>query len=681
MKKSILTFLLLAIASVGFAQAPTTNADDPESRDAENVISIYGDFYDTIDGVNYDPNWGQSGHTQVNPAFDPGTGDLILAYPNFNYQGTEFAAQNAAGMEFLHVDIFVPAGTDRMVKVSPIDNSGSGAGEVLVTVPVTPGSWNSVDLPIEDFTGMTWQSVIQLKFDGQFNSDGSANTTPFDIYVDNIFFWKNAESAASVATLSDLKVDGETIGGFDPAVQNYTVDLPSGTTTVPQITSVNTTNANATTTITQATGIPGEATVEVVSEDGTNERIYTVTFVSTTPGEAAPTPPARNPSDVLSVYSDAYSNLDVTSFATEWSQGSLVDDVEIETGQFALRYDIGNFIGIQLGSGIDLTDFTHMHFDYWVADGSVGDGAIINPKLSNHAGLPGTEGETSAIGSVNPVSSAGEWASFDVPLDDFTAEAANGLLDRESIYQILLTTAGTINMVYIDNLYFYREGSAVDATIEAFSLTSPPDETTLELTGDGTDEAVIEWTEAESNTDVTYTWHADTPGSDFSEPAVSIGSDNSGQATTLTLSFSALDQTLDNLGVEEGGSITLDWTVTAMAGDSVRFADEIFEITLVRNLNVSNEVNESPNTFALNQNYPNPFNPTTNISYTIPESGDVTLEVFNIQGQRIITLVNGRQSAGSHIATFDASNLASGVYTYRLVSGNFVQVRKMLLIK
>jgi len=259
---------------------------------------------------------------------------------------------------------------------------------------------------------------------------------------------------------------------------------------------------------------------------------------------------------VISVYSDAYTNIGVTTLATEWSQGSLTDEVEIESGEFALLYNIENFIGIQLENGNDLTNFTHMHFDYWVADESVEAGAILNPKLSNHAGLPETEGETSAIGSVNPVSTAGEWVSFDVALDDFTSESANGSLDRESIYQIVMTTAGTISDVYIDNIYFYNQ------------------------------------------------------------------------------------------------------TATSI-----------------------DDVNESPNSFTLNQNFPNPFNPSTNITYSIPEASNVTLEVFNIQGQRVATLVDGLQSAGPHSVTFDASNLASGLYTYRLVSENTVMVRKMTLIK
>lgn len=93
------------------------------------------------------------------------------------------------------------------------------------------------------------------------------------------------------------------------------------------------------------------------------------------------------------------------------------------------------------------------------------------------------------------------------------------------------------------------------------------------------------------------------------------------------------------------------------------------------------EFTEIPSEISLNQNYPNPFNPTTNISYSIPSSGKVLLEVFNIQGQKIAELVNGVQTSGAHTISFNATNLASGLYLYRLRFGNSVQVRKMLLIK
>jgi hypothetical protein len=87
------------------------------------------------------------------------------------------------------------------------------------------------------------------------------------------------------------------------------------------------------------------------------------------------------------------------------------------------------------------------------------------------------------------------------------------------------------------------------------------------------------------------------------------------------------------------------------------------------------------NEFTLSQNYPNPFNPTTKINYSIPHSGDVQIKVFDILGNEIITLVDEYKIAGVYELTFDADNLPSGVYFYRMVTEGFSQSSKMILLK
>ena len=88
-----------------------------------------------------------------------------------------------------------------------------------------------------------------------------------------------------------------------------------------------------------------------------------------------------------------------------------------------------------------------------------------------------------------------------------------------------------------------------------------------------------------------------------------------------------------------------------------------------------------PVVFALAQNYPNPFNPSTNITYTLPQSLRIRLEVYNILGEKVQTLVDGLEKAGIHAVKFDGLALPSGVYFYRLMSGTFVQTNKMTLVK
>jgi flagellar hook assembly protein FlgD len=102
--------------------------------------------------------------------------------------------------------------------------------------------------------------------------------------------------------------------------------------------------------------------------------------------------------------------------------------------------------------------------------------------------------------------------------------------------------------------------------------------------------------------------------------------------------------------------------------------------------NVIEVVLNIPREFSLKQNYPNPFNPTTIISYELPESETVSLEIFNHIGEKVKTLVNQTQEAGYYSVEWDGKNnlgnpVSSGMYIYRINSGNFVKVHKMMLLR
>ncbi|MCX6162836.1 MAG: T9SS type A sorting domain-containing protein [Ignavibacteriae bacterium] len=93
------------------------------------------------------------------------------------------------------------------------------------------------------------------------------------------------------------------------------------------------------------------------------------------------------------------------------------------------------------------------------------------------------------------------------------------------------------------------------------------------------------------------------------------------------------------------------------------------------------ETGEIAKGFKLAQNYPNPFNPSTTIKFSLPQSGFVTLIIYDISGKELKTLVNNQLSSGSYKLIMDGSDLSSGIYFYKLTAGNFREIKRMVLIK
>jgi len=134
--------------------------------------------------------------------------------------------------------------------------------------------------------------------------------------------------------------------------------------------------------------------------------------------------------------------------------------------------------------------------------------------------------------------------------------------------------------------------------------------------------------------------------------------------------------------VTPGANIYIAWRehVTDNNSDGAAFSLDLVSITGLP-LGINNINGEVPKSFSLEQNYPNPFNPTTNIKFGLPSSGQVKLAVYDILGNEVAVLIDGYKIAGNYVTDFNASNLASGIYFYKLVSKDFISTKRMILIK
>lgn len=193
-----------------------------------------------------------------------------------------------------------------------------------------------------------------------------------------------------------------------------------------------------------------------------------------TPTVAAPTPPARPVADVVSIYSDAYSNITMDNFDAGWCGGAATTQVQI-AGDNTLKKNTGVIChGIDFQSNRqNLTSFTHIHFDFYITDTDL-TGDVFNLKLVDFAG---TSAEVSALevninGGTTPQLVANQWVSVDVPITALGGVVA-GNLNRSDIAQIGITTANVSNVWY-DNIYLHKNTVLSNETFNASNVSMYP---------------------------------------------------------------------------------------------------------------------------------------------------------------------------------------------------------------
>ncbi|MFM1754153.1 MAG: hypothetical protein RLZZ236_1092 [Bacteroidota bacterium] len=322
--------------------APTASAPTPPNRAAGDVVSIFSSKYTNLTGTNFFPDWGQAGQGSSWAEFDL-NGDKMLQYIKLSYQGIEFTTTNLSSMEYLHMDIWT-------ADVNAIETFLIRNGlEKSVRKTLTPNAWNSIDIPLTDYTsqGLTLNDIFQFKFVG----DGWAAGT---VFIDNIYFYK----------------------------------APS---------------------------------------------------VPTAPSTNAPTP-SRAASGVISIFSDAYTNINISEWNPGWGQSTTLNEVLIGSNKI-LKYSALNYTGIvtDYGNPTNLSNMTKVHFDYWTPDATSLGFKIVNTSFGN--GDPRKE----SIVNLSSITT-GTWVSVDLLLSNFTT-------DKSAITQMLFESSG--GTVFIDNLYFY----------------------------------------------------------------------------------------------------------------------------------------------------------------------------------------------------------------------------------
>ena len=418
---------------------PTTTAATPTHL-AGNVMSVYSGAYTNIAGTNFYPNWGQS-TTLTNIAV---SGDDILKYDNLNYQGMEFVAnQNISQMENLHFDIWTPncaALEFYLINTAP-------QLERKITVTPTLSGWNSFDIPFTSFVGFDFTRLRQIKLVG---TNGST------IYLDNIYFWKSASSP----TITGFSVPAKFLGDAAFMLTAPTSNSTGAFTYTSSNTSVATVSGSTVTIVgVGSTTITANQAGDGTYTAGSTSAQLVVTY--SPPTVAAPTP-TRDAADVLSIFSDAYTNISGTDFFPNWGQSTVVSDIMV-AGNTTKSYQNLNYQGIQFASAVDAAAFSELHLDLWTPNCTAFQVFLINA------------GGVEQPITLNPTASG--WNSFDISLASYTT------INKAAIIQFkLVGTPFGSSAVYLDNIYFWKatpvvmSGFSVPAKLVGdapFALTAP----------------------------------------------------------------------------------------------------------------------------------------------------------------------------------------------------------------
>ncbi len=428
---------------------------------SNNLIALYTDSYQAYDVFTtvdtFATGWSAATLTPIVIG-----SNNTLKYSNLTFVGIEMVSSpiNASVMNLFHVDMFTPNMTSFGVKLVDFGADGAYGGgddrEHQINLTPTQNGWNSYNLLLSDFTGLTTRAhIAQIILVG--NNNGTA-------YIDNMYFGNQVIAVAPA--LSNFSIASKQEGSSDFTITAPTTNSPGAFTYTSSNTSVATISGSTIHIVGQ-----GSTTITATQAASGNYLSGTITtsFVVTAPiaqapTTAAPTPPSRNAWDVKAVYTGAYSSsaLSGVELYPGWGQGTLFNEVQLGTSaDNTIKYTNLDYEGLNLVPngdipGTSVLGMTKLHIDVWTPN--------VSPFLFSIIDATGENNIT-----LTPTLSG--WNSYDITLStDFPAR------NLATVRQMKFEKPGFVyhgesNSIYFDNIYFWRPTTAQPSpTITNFTV-------------------------------------------------------------------------------------------------------------------------------------------------------------------------------------------------------------------
>ena len=450
---TLLVALCATLFSTKIAAQPTTAPPTP-TKAAADVTSLFSGAYTDLAGTGWNRYNGGTTYSEVTIA-----SNLVQKYDNLNYSVSEPAAViDASSKTHLHVDIWSAAtGAGTNFKIKLVDFGANGVyqmgddTESEISVSPNPGgsAWVSYDIPLSDFTTLAARAHL-----AQFII--SSATTGQTFYLDNIYFWKPSNTPNITGFNIPAKVVGDAAFTLTAPTSNSTgaFTYTSGTPAVATISGNTVTIVGAGTSIITAT--------QAADANYVTGSVTASLIVSSAGPQTAATTPTRAAADVISLYSNAYTDLAGTGW-NRYNGGTNYAEVMI-AGNATQKYTGLNYSVSEPAAVINATTKTHLHLDVWTA----ATGTNFKIKLVDFGanGVYQMGDDTESEISVSPNPSGAAWVSYDIALSDFSTLAA-----RAHLAQFIISSATAGQTFWVDNIYFYTD--AVVATEPTTAATTP----------------------------------------------------------------------------------------------------------------------------------------------------------------------------------------------------------------